>query len=293
MKDAPGSDGTPEGTTPKLAADAFAQRRLFFAERCENLIQALQFTAAVLRETSAGGNDVRDETARNLAEGLPREELEAAFEKIDAMWAEWLRPGTAPRNREAVEQRARMALLAAVEQATRFIHVSKIARALARQRTGITLDAEDEALVARSSEAKVAAELLDGGVYPILTSYGVVQHEGDEAVTAKTAADADPPQPGALVRWLIRENGYPDLAVKLSDAQAERLAEMWPERAGRPRRGHLASWDVISQILVDLQLGGSANVRKDWEKFRRENRMQPLPKSPKPDRGANRRRKRN
>jgi hypothetical protein len=293
MKNSPGSDGTAEGTTLKVAADALAQRRLFCAERCKNLIQALEFMAAVLHKTSAGGNDVRDAMARNLAESLPLEELEAAFEKIDALWAEWNRPGTAPRNREAVEHRARMALLAAVEQAKRFIHRSKAVRAVARQRIGSPLDAEDEVLIARSSEAKVAAGLLDGGVQPSQPSYGVIQYEREEAVTNQTAADAELPPPGEIVRWLIRENGYPDLAVKLTDAQAERLVEMWPERTGRPRRGHLASWDVISQILVDLRLGGSANVRKDWEKFRRENRMVPLPKSPRSDRASNRRRRRN
>ena len=285
MKDAPGSDGTPEGTTPKLAADAFAQRRLFFAERCENLIQALQNTVAVLRNTSTGGNEVRDRTARHLAEGLPREGMEAVFAKIDALWAEWLRPGTAPRNREAVEYGARMALLAAVEQATQFIRMSKIARAVARQRIGRPLDAEDEALLASGAEATVAAGLLDGEIHPILPAYGVVHFERDEAVTAETAADDELPQPLELVQWLVRENGYPEVAVKVTDEQATGLVEAWPKQPGRPRHGNLASWDSIAQILVDLQLGGSANIRKDWEKFRRENAMVQQPQSPKPDPG--------
>ena len=56
----------------------------------------------------------RNATARDLAERLPPEELEAAFQRIDATWAAWNRPDTSPRNRDSVQRHARMALLAAV-----------------------------------------------------------------------------------------------------------------------------------------------------------------------------------
>lgn len=271
-------------TTTEAEADGLAQRRLYYAERCENLIQALQFASAVLRKTPAGGNDARSATARDLAERLPPEELEAAFQRIDATWAAWNRPDASPRNRDSVQRHARMALLAAVDQAAQFIHVSMVARALARQRAGRTLDPEDEALIASRSEATAAAGLLDGKPHLVKTLCGDLQYERDEAVAAGTAADAELPQTPELVRWLTRHNGHPDLASKLTDEQADLLVRAWPKRAGRPRGGEVANWNVILHTLRDLDLGTSANVRKDWEAFRRENGMARPPQSPKPRR---------
>jgi hypothetical protein len=45
---------------------ALARQRLFYAERCENLIKALQFTVAVLRGTPAGENATREAVADHL-----------------------------------------------------------------------------------------------------------------------------------------------------------------------------------------------------------------------------------
>jgi hypothetical protein len=187
-----------------------------------------------------------------------------------------------PRNRDSVQRHARMALLAAVDQAARIIHLSRVARALARQRAGYALSPEEKALIQSGAEATVAAGLLDGTPHLVTTLYGDLQYERDEAATAETAAEAEPPQPPELVRWLTRENGYPDLASKLTDDQADRLVRAWRKRAGRPRGGELANWNVVQDILGDLGLGTSANVRKDWESFRRENGMARLPESSEP-----------
>jgi hypothetical protein len=83
------------------------------------------------------------------------------------------------------------------------------------------------------------------------------------------AADAEPLQPAGLVQWLVQQNGYPDLASKLTDEQAVRLVQAWPRHAGRPRRGQVASWDTISGILVDLELGGCVFLHKEWKAFQR------------------------
>jgi hypothetical protein len=136
MRHAPASDDPIEPangkTTPDPESVGLAQRRLFYAERCENLIEALQFLSAVLRKIPAAGNDTRDATARVLAERLPPEQLEVAFQRIDAMWAAWTRPDTgSDRNRKSVQRHARMALLATVDHAAQFIHLSKTTRALA------------------------------------------------------------------------------------------------------------------------------------------------------------------
>jgi hypothetical protein len=285
MKHAAGSDGPVSATTPPdVESDGLAQRRLFYAERCENLIQALQFVSAVLRKTPAGGNDIRDARARCLSDRLPPEMLEAEFGRIDATWAAWNRPDTSPRNRESVGRHARMALLAAVDQAAQFIDLSKVTRALARSRAGYALSAEEEALVQNRTEATVAAGLLDGKPHLLKTLCGDVQYVRDEAFTAETAVDAELPQPPELIRWLTEQNGYSDLASKLTDEQADRLVRAWPKHAGRPRGGELANWNVILHILGDLDLGKSANVRKDWEAFRRENGMARPSQSPKPRR---------
>ena len=225
MDHAAGSDGITEPvkapTTPDAESDNLEQQRLLYAERCENLIAALQFVSAVLRKAPAGGNDTRDARARCLSECLPPEEIQAAFERIDATWAAWNRPDTSPRNRESVQRHARMVLLAAVDQAMKFIQLSQIARALARRRVGYVLSAEEEALT-QGLEAATAAGLLDGKPHPIRTLCGDLQYERGEAVTAEAAADTELPQAAELIRRLIRENGYPDLASKLTDEHADR-----------------------------------------------------------------------
>ncbi len=270
---------------PDADSNALAQRRLLYAERCENLIQALQLLSAVLRKTLAGGNDTRDATARDLAERLPPEQLEAAFQRIDAMWAAWTRPDTGgARNRESVQRHARMALLAAVDQAAQFIHLTKVTRALARSRAGHALSAEEETLIQNSGDVTIAAGLLDGKPHTISTLSGALEYQPDDAVTAGTAADAELPSAPELVHWLINHNGHPDLASKLTDEQADRLVRAWWKRAGRPPSGEVANWKVILDILGELDLGRSANVRKDWERFRRENGMAPPPQPPKPRR---------
>jgi len=68
------------------------------------------------------------------------------------------------------------------------------------------------------------------------------------------------------------------------DIPADRLVRAWPKRAGRPRGGELANWNVVQGTLGDLDLGNAANVRKDWEAFRRENGMAQPAQSPNPRR---------
>lgn len=275
-------------TAPDSGSDGLTQRRLLYAEKCENLIQALQFVSAVLRKAPAGRNDTRNATARVLAERLPPDALEDAFQRIDAVWAAWTRPETGiDRNREAVQRHARMALLAAVDQTVQLLRLLKVTRALARSRVGYALDAEEESLT-QSADAAVTAKLLDGKTYPLKTLYGDLEYRLDEALTAQTAADAELPKAPELVRWLTRHNGCPELASKLTDEQADRLVRVWPKRAGRPQRGEIASWKVISNILGDIGLGGPADMRKDWEAFCRENGMIRPPRSPKGQRSTKR-----
>lgn len=291
MNHAAGAAGATEpvgATTPDSESDVLMQRRLLYAEKCENLMQALQFVSAVLRKVPAGGNDTRNTTARVLAERLPPDALEGAFQRIDSVWAAWTRPETGiDRNREAVQRHARMALLAAVDQTVQFLRLLKVTRALAQSRAGYAVDAEEESL-AQSADAEMAAELLDGKTYPLKTLYGDLEYQLDEGFTAQTAADAELPKAAEIVRWLIRHNGSPELASKLTDEEAERLVGVWPKRAGRPQDGETASWKVISKVLGDLGLGGPADMRKDWESFRRENGMTQSPRSPKGQRSANR-----
>lgn len=250
--------------------DKFPLRRLFYAERCDNLIRSLQMVSSVLRREPAGGNDARDATALDLAERLPPEGLEAAFQRIDAMWATWTRPDIGiDRNQESIERHARLAVLAAVEEATRIIHLSKVVRALARSRASRTLDAEDEALVANGSDAAVAVQLLDGKPHLAWTMCGLVGYKLDEAASDGRAADAEPPQAAQLIPWLVGQNGYPDVVLKLTDEQAERLVGAWPKRAGRPRDGRLANWEVIRHVLIELGLGTIADLGKEWKAFRR------------------------
>jgi hypothetical protein len=167
-----------------------------------------------------------------------------------------------------------MALLAAADQAVQFACLSKVAGALTRSRAGYALSAEEEALIQNRTEATVAAGLLDGKPHLVRTLSGDLEYERDEGVTAETVARSELP---ALVRVLTRHNGHPDLASKLTDEQADRLIRAWSKRAGRPRGGEVASWKVITDILGELGLGRSANVRKDWEAFRRENGIAPSP----------------
>jgi hypothetical protein len=275
----------PDGATEAIAGsatleaepDGLAQRRLLYAERCENLIQALQFVAAVLRKTPVGGNEAREAIASWLSENLPAGELQAAFERIDATWAAWNRPDIGARNRESVERHARMALLAAVDQAAKVLRLLKVARAQAKRRAGQALDTEEKALLAKQPEATAAEGLLDGKPQLVWTLCGDLQYEFEDTVTVETAANAERQRAIKLVRWLTRANGYPDLAMKLTDEQIDRLVQAWPKRAGRPRGGQPASWDIITDVLTDLGLGGTANVRKAWEAFRRENGMSGLP----------------
>jgi hypothetical protein len=286
MRYAAGSEGADKPVNASLALDinpdALTQRRLVYAERCENLIQALQFVSSVLRRAPAGGNAVRDETAHRLSERLPPELLEDAFDRIDAAWAAWNRPDTSPRNRESVQRHARMVLLAAVQQAANFVHLSKVTRASARSRAGYSLSAEEQDLVESHDEATVAGGLLDGEPYLAKTLYGDLQYERDDGVTLETIATAELPPVPELVRYLVSNNGYPDVASTLTDEQAERLVRAWPKSAGRPPDGERANWGVIVQILADLGLGRSANVRKDLEAFRRENGTAPPARWPTP-----------
>jgi hypothetical protein len=133
-------------------------------------------------------------------------------------------------------------------------------------------------------DVTIAAGLLEGNPHTIRTLSGDLEYAGDEAVATETAADAELPRTPELVRWLINHNGHPDLALKLTDEQADRLVRAWWKRAGRPPGGEVANWKVILHILGELDLGRSANVRKDWERFRRENGMAPPPQPPKPRR---------
>jgi hypothetical protein len=240
-----------EGATKGGRLHSLTQRRLFYAERCENLIQALQFQLAVLRDTAAGGNETREAVARELAARVPEDKLEALFARIDALWAAWTRPETSTRNRETVERHARMALLAAVDQAVGILRVDRAQRALARRRLKRALGAEDEALVS-APEAAAAAALLEGKRHLVWTVYGTLEYGPEEEASDATIADGEPPDAASLIRWLVTQNGCPDLAQKLGDEQAERLAHAWPKHAGRPRRGRVANWDVISRTLVDL-----------------------------------------
>ncbi|MGO9834573.1 MAG: hypothetical protein ACLP1X_10180 [Polyangiaceae bacterium] len=260
-------------TADDTRTGGLARRRLFYAERCENLMQAMQLQAAVLRGIPAGGNEIRDVVARLLSERLPPDELERSFEKIDAVWAAWTRPTFSRRNRDSVELHARMALLASIEQASGFVQVARAVRALARWRLGRAIDEHDKALVA-GPEAAAAAELLEGKPYRVWTIYGVeeISWDSDSAGVpgSEAAAEADLPRPEGLVQWLVTQNGYPDVAQRLTDDQAARLVEVWPKQAGRPRGGGTANWDVIRHTLVDLGLD-SAHVQKEWEAFRRRN----------------------
>jgi hypothetical protein len=143
---------------------------------------------------------------------------------------------------------------------------------------------EEEALIQNRGDVTIAAGIIDGKPQTMSTLSGVLEYQPDDAVTAGTAADAELPSAPELVRWLINYNGHPDLALKVTDEQADRLVRAWSKRAGRPHGGELANWKVILDILGELDLGRSANVRKDWERFRRENGMAPAPKPPKPRR---------
>jgi hypothetical protein len=245
------------------------QLRLLYAARCENLMQAMQFQAAVLRGTPAGGNEIRDAAARELAQRLPVDELKRAFERIDAVWAAWTRPTVNKRNRDSVRLDARLALLASVEQASDFIQVSLAMRALARSRLGLVLDADENALVVGPA-APAAAELLAGKPYRVWTVYGLVEIRLDAAGApgAEAAAEAEVPRPEGLVQSLVEQNGYPDVAERLTDEQAARLVESWPKQAGRPRGGQTPSWEVIRHVLVDLGLD-SAHVDTEWRAFRK------------------------
>jgi hypothetical protein len=253
-----------------MTPDDLAQRRLLSAERCENLIQALQLMSAVLRGTPAGGNEVREEVARCLSEGLSQDKLEAAFDRVDAVWAAWNRPDLSSRNRESIERHARVVVLAAAEQAANFIRLSRSARALARRRMGRVLGPDEDALLQERANETEAAELLDGTPHLQRTLCGDLEVGRDDGVTVDTAADAELPAVPELLRWLIAHNGYPDLASRLTDEHAERLVRAWPKSAGRPRGGEPSSWAVIRSVLAELDLGESENARKDWEAFRRE-----------------------
>jgi hypothetical protein len=244
--------------------------RAFYAQKCRNLKAAL----TVLEATLGGGEvappvrprPMLQSFAASTAEAAEATHLEAMFNRIDAVWAAWVRGGpVTSRQRATVELHARMTLLAAVEQVTTAAKWTRVAGALARARLGRDQADGDRALLV-DPIAKDALALLEGRPVPFWTINGVIAI-GPWSV-ADLAAGTTIEAAGEL-RGLFAESGYPEFAARLTPEHARLLVGAWSRDPGRPSDGRMSDWNTIRFVVREIGLGSSKTLHKDWQAFRR------------------------
>jgi hypothetical protein len=252
-------------TSANNATTGITERRKLYAERCANLMQALEFQRSILLGGPPDGPVVTQAVAKVLSETLGPDSAEDLFARVDAMWAAWVRPGAiSSRYRETIEHNARMVILACVRDVLRVHELVAVIRAVARDTLGRLLG-DDERRLLNDSDAPRIREAITAGAaqIPLFLAYGVPTMPLGSAEEIADRRVGSPTELLGLLPVLVETHGgYRAYAERITPELSERLLSAWGLKGER-------KWNELRAALWEIApaLGETSTLRKDWEAF--------------------------